>query len=269
MADHRPGGRLAPSSHPASDGQQPVSPPPQWVAETEELKTAFLASLSHEFRTPLNAILGYLDMLDEANGPEEARHIRALVRRHSGAMLAMLDNALYLAEFRLGRIFADPEVFALTPLVESIAREAEFLWGRPGVRLVLALDPAAGEVHTDKRAVRQIVRNLLTNAMCFTEEGQVILRTVALPDPEVVEIVVADTVSGISALHRAHLFEDYVAVQPEAFGPHQLGLGIGLAVAKQLGDLIAATLEVETGEAKSSVFRRNYPGRPLLSRESG
>jgi HD-like signal output (HDOD) protein len=239
------------------------------VAEAEELKTAFLASLSHEFRTPLNAILGYLDMLEEASSSEEARHIRALVRRHSGAMLAMLDNALYLAEFRLGRIFADPEVFALTPLVESVAREAEILWGRPGVRLVLALDPTAGEVHTDKRAVRQIVRNLLTNAMCFTEEGEVILRTRVLSDPEVVEIVVADTVSGVSALHRARLFEDYVAVQPEAFGPHQLGLGIGLAVAKQLGDLIGSTLEIETGEAKSSVFRLRFPKRaPTPTRET-
>ena len=269
MADDRPGELEARISDSASDGSRRPDPMPDRTVVTEELRTVFLASLSHEFRTPLNAIIGYLDMLEEASSTEEAQRMRGLIRRHSGSMLFMLDNALYLAEFRLGRIFADPELLALTPLIEGVAREAEILWGRPAVQLAVALDPAVGEVCTDKRAVRQIVRNILINALCFTEQGRVVLQTRALSEPDAVEIVIADTGSGMSALHRAYLFEEYVAVQPEAFGPHQLGLGIGLAVAKQLVSLVGATLKLETGGPRGSVFRVRLPTNAVPAPEPG
>ena len=74
------------------------------VVEAERLKTAFLAALSHEFRTSLNVVLGYLDLLEEAATPAEARSLRALIRRHAGSMLGMLDNTLYLADLRLDRV---------------------------------------------------------------------------------------------------------------------------------------------------------------------
>lgn len=229
------------------------------VVETERLKAAFLASLSHEFRTPLNVVLGYLDLLEEAPTGEEACKLRALIRRHTASMLAMLDNTLYLADLRLERVVLAPEVIALAPLLEGAAREAEVLWGRPAVPLRLDLDAAIAEVRTDKRALRQIVKNLLANALCFTEAGDVLLRARAVPALDLVEIDVADNGPGIPPLECDRIFDEYAALRTDRPGHYNAGLGIGLPVAKRLATLLGGSLEIESADGWSSIFRFRLP----------
>jgi HD-like signal output (HDOD) protein len=229
------------------------------LVEAERLKTAFLASLSHEFRTPLNVVLGYLDLLEDAATVDEARSLRALIRRHTGSMLSMLDNTLYLADLRLDRVVLEPEVFEVAPLLESVARETDALWGRPAVRLEIDVGHGLPAVCADKRAVRQIVKNLMANAFCFTEAGTVVLEAHPWPEGRGVEISVADTGPGISALDRERLFEEYSLGRTNAPGQPNPGLGIALPVAKHLAALIGGNLQLVASKRWSSLFRFRFP----------
>ena len=234
----------------------------------EELETAFLASLSHEFRTPLNVVLGYLDLLEEEPDSAQARHLRNLIRRHAGSLLAMLDNALCLADLRLDRVTVHPEAFALGALLEAVAREAETLWGRPGVTLNIELERDVGNIGADRRAVRQVVKNLLTNALCFTEEGGVVLRA-GVVGGSLVEITVADSGPRIPSVDRVDLFEEYNALRADEPGRLNRGLGIVLSVARQLAGRIGGSLEIDPSVQRGSLFRFRFPAQLELAAAAG
>jgi putative nucleotidyltransferase with HDIG domain len=243
-----------------------MSPPTNAMGDTagdctdlERLKGAFLGSLSHEFRTPLNAILGYLEILEDSASLADARRLHGLVRHQAAAMLAMLDNSLVLTDLRLGRVTAVAEPVDLAAIQRPVAREVERLWRRPGVRLALEIAPGLPPVWVDRRAVGQIVRNLLMNALASTEAGAVRLAASAVPDAETIEVAVTDDGPGISPLDAPTLFEEYTALRTGTCDRYIEGLGIGLAVARRLAELTGGSLVLESPGERGACFRLRMP----------
>ncbi len=219
-------------------------------------RAAFLAAVSHELRSPLNAILGFADILmEEVDGPlspaakEEVEQIRG-----SGAHLLALINdilefsALESGQLRLARSRVD--VFALT---NEVMREARGLIGDRPIAARVAGEPLVARV--DARRLRQILGNLVNNAIKFTQRGEVVV-TVAR-EGTFASFSVLDTGPGISAQERAIIFEEFQQAHSEK--PRRRGTGLGLAIARRLVMLHHGSIKVDSEVGRGSMFRVLLP----------
>ncbi|MFJ5370896.1 sensor histidine kinase, partial [Bosea sp. CER48] len=203
-----------------------------------EAKSRFLATVSHEFRTPLNGILGMADLLSDT-GPnaEQATYIAAL--RISGeALLALVDDILDVAKVEAGKLELIEEPFDVVQLVETVAELVAPRAQAKGIELAAHIAPdVPTRLVGDRDRLRQILLNLVGNAVKFTEAGGVglSLRFAA----EGVEFVVADTGPGIPADRLDDIFGEFE--QLEQGGARQAGAGLGLAIVRRLAGLMGGT----------------------------
>jgi two-component system CheB/CheR fusion protein len=228
------------------------------VAEAANLaKATFLSTLSHEFRTPLNAILGYADIL-HYDGPLTAAQAQKVERiRVAGWHLAsMIDAILTFARLDEGR----EQLGAERVDARNLAREARMLMeplaAAKGLAFALELPGDAAWMETDPVKARQILLNLCGNAVKYTERGEVRLR-VRAEDGEVV-FEVADSGIGIAPEHQARIFDRFWQVDSastRSFG----GMGIGLAAAREFSRLLGGEVGVESEEGRGSTFSVRLP----------
>ncbi|HYJ79574.1 MAG TPA: chemotaxis protein CheB [Longimicrobiaceae bacterium] len=224
------------------------------VAESANLaKGNFLATLSHEFRTPLTGILGYADIL-ELDGPLTAAQQQKVERIKAGAwhLAAMIDEILAFAMRDEGHHVVRSERMD----AREIAREAKVLVEpvAEAKRLAFVLDvpDEPVELETDGAKARQILINLCGNAVKYTERGEIRLRVHA--EGERVVFEVRDTGIGIASEHQPHVFERFWQVDSastRSFG----GMGIGLAAAREYSRLLGGEVEVESEPGRGSTFR--------------
>jgi signal transduction histidine kinase/PAS domain-containing protein len=224
-------------------------------------KSDFLAVMSHELRTPLNAILGYADLLlgglfgePDASQADYLRRIRA----NGARLLQIIESVLTFAEIET----ADPEIQAqavpLGELIEDVGRVAEALATDKGLRFRAIVDHPDGELLTDPARLRNLVLNLLTNAVKFTESGSVELRTHLVGDD--LEIAIADTGIGIEPEMLESMFEPFS--QAEASLTRQAdGIGLGLSVAKRLALILGGSISAESRPGAGSTFTVRLPAR--------
>jgi PAS domain S-box-containing protein len=221
-------------------------------------KSRFLASMSHEIRTPLNAILGYAQLMvrDPALGAA-ARHNLEIINRSGEHLLALINDVLEMSKIEAGRITSNPVTFDLHAMLGDMeamfrlrakAKELEFGVGRDdGVpRLVVA----------DEGKVRQVLVNLLGNAVKFTREGRVTLRVSAARSPVAGLSVVAevqDTGAGIAAEELGQLFQHFA--QTESGRRAQAGTGLGLAISREHARVMGGDIQVTSEPGKGSTFR--------------
>lgn len=223
-------------------------------------RAAFLAAISHELRSPLNAILGFADILmEEVDGPlspsakEEVEQIRG-----SGAHLLTLINdilefsALESGQLRLSRSRAD--VFALA---NEVVREARGLVGDKPLTVRVEGEPIIARV--DARRVRQILGNLVNNAIKFTQRGEVVIRLERQHGGPTgfVSISVRDTGPGISEQERALIFQEYKQARSER--TRRRGTGLGLAITRRLVMLHQGTIQVDSELGRGSIFTVTLP----------
>ncbi|MBX3214364.1 MAG: HAMP domain-containing histidine kinase [Labilithrix sp.] len=219
-------------------------------------RAAFLAAVSHELRSPLNAILGFADILmEEVDGPlsasakEEVEQIRG-----SGAHLLSLINdilefsALESGQLRLTRGRVD--VFALA---NEVMREARGLVGQKPLSVRVEGEPLIARV--DGRRVRQILGNLVNNAIKFTQRGEVVVGV--RREGMMAAFLVRDTGPGISPQERAVIFEEYKQARSEQF--RRRGTGLGLAITRRLVTLHHGTISVESELGRGSTFKVLLP----------
>ena len=228
------------------------------VAEHANLaKGTFLATLSHEFRTPLNGMLGYADILD-LDGPLTPGQQAKVARIRAGGwhLASMIDEILSFAKLDAGQ----ERVRAQTTDARRIAREAHALVGpvaqAKGLAFVLELSAEAVELHTDWSKAVQVLVNLCGNAVKYTERGTV--RLAVRAEGEDVVFEVRDTGMGIAAEHQAHIFDRFWQVDSavtRSFG----GMGIGLAAAREYSRLLGGDVEVESELGRGSTFRVRLP----------
>jgi PAS domain S-box-containing protein len=223
-----------------------------------ETKTEFLATLSHDLRTPLNAVNGYASlMLEELFGPVTAGQVDALgrVKRANEHLLALVEDILHFAKVEAGNIELEPEALdvgavlaALQPMIAPQMSAKGLVW-----ECSTAMDGV--RVRADRERLTQILVNLLANAVKFTDSGKVRLEADAVDSR--VRIRVSDTGPGIPEADAAAIFEPYVQIG--SMKSAREGFGLGLAISRQLARAMDGDLTVESEPGNGSTFTLVLP----------
>jgi two-component system, sensor histidine kinase and response regulator len=220
-------------------------------------KTEFLASMSHELRTPLNGILGYAQLLrrDPALGPEQIESIAA-IEGCGEHLLTLIGEVLDLAKIEAGRMDVETGPVNLDDLLHQVADVARIRATQAGLRFTYeTLTPLPQVIKTDERKLRQILLNLLGNAVKFTDQGSVCFRVssaAAAGSHARLRFEVADTGIGIAATEVERIFDPFHQIR-ERHRPVE-GTGLGLAISRRLVALLGGTLRVSSTPALGSTF---------------
>jgi CheY-like chemotaxis protein len=223
------------------------------------MKDEFLSNLSHELRTPLNAILGWSQLLRRGvEDPNDVSQGLETIERNARMQTQLIEDLLDMSRIISGNIRIDIQRVAPTSFIEAAIRTVQPAAEAKGVRIESILDPLAGPVSGDPARLQQIMWNLLSNAVKFTPKGgkvQVVLERVNSH----LEITVADTGQGISPDFLPYVFDRFRQADGGTTRKHG-GLGLGLAIAKQLIELHGGGIRVKSaGEGKGTSFIINLP----------
>lgn len=233
------------------------------------LKDEFLATLSHELRTPLNAILGWTQILRLPHGdrPHDLQHGLEVIERNARAQMQLVDDLLDLSRIMSGRFRLDVRRIASADVVRSALESARPAADAKGIRLEIAIDSDVAPVSGDAGRLQQVIWNLLSNAIKFTPGGGTIRVTHRQAGARV-EIVVSDTGIGISPSFLPHIFDRFSQRDGTASRGYS-GLGLGLAIAKQLLELHGGTIQAASeGEGRGATFAVTLPLAQARSEET-
>jgi signal transduction histidine kinase/CheY-like chemotaxis protein len=232
------------------------------VKRAERAKSEFLINISHELRTPMTAILGFADLLLEdgnlALAPDSRLEHLHTLKRNAKSLMETLSDLFDLSQLEAGEVNVCCEIVSLRDLIEGISSEMLDVAASSGIGLDLAyLGKLPAQIQTDPRRLRQILVNLIGNAIKFTDEGgvrvSIQLVTDALDRPKL-RIEVADTGQGMSPEALERIFDPF-AQADGSLTRHFGGAGVGLALARGLAELMGGELEAESIEGRGSVFR--------------
>ncbi|RAK50744.1 sensor histidine kinase [Phenylobacterium deserti] len=227
-------------------------------------RSIFLAKMSHEFRTPLNAVIGYSELLLETGEDEGADEQKlADLRRINAAgqhLLALVTDVLDLSRIEANAVELSTETFGLAAFIEGVVATARPLTDQKGNELVIRTSGELGEVITDQTKLRQVVLNLLSNAAKFTSAGRITLtvRRDRTPAGDWVEIRVDDTGIGIAEKDLPKLFQDFAQISAKTAGQYG-GTGLGLAVSQKLCALMGGAISVTSEAGRGSSFTLRIP----------
>ncbi|MEM8600062.1 MAG: ATP-binding protein [Bacteroidota bacterium] len=223
--------------------------------EASRLKSTILANVSHEVRTPLNAILGFADVLAEEVRPDLQEFVQP-VRENGRRLLDTLNAMLDLARLRAGTSILHPESFDLADEVRATVEALNDRLRPDEVALTFASEPPVLRGKTDRSALTAIVTNLVTNALTFTDQGMVDVR-LERDGPRAV-LSVADTGRGIGEGFLPHLFEAF-RQESDGLTLSNEGNGLGLAITKQLVDLLGGEIAVRSEVGTGTAFEVRLP----------
>jgi signal transduction histidine kinase len=234
-----------------------------------QAKSRFLAVVSHELRTPLTAIIQYTDLLDAGVGGELGRDQKQMLRRIEGGALmlrALIQRLLDYAHFERGEVRVRKERLDLVVLVRETASLLEPMAAEKGLELRVEPPSEPVPADTDPDRLRQIVINLAENAIRFTDQGTVTVGLAAVASEPV--LWVADTGVGIAPEALPRIFEPFWQGE-EALTRRRGGLGLGLAITREVVTALGGQIAVESEVGRGSVFRVTLPrpspgGRDIL-----
>ena len=244
--------------------------------QANQAKTRYIGTISHELRTPLNSILGYAQLLQEDSGlpPHRAQALR-VIQRGGEHLLSLIDGTLDIARIEAGKLALDVKPVPFAATLSEVAGMFELQAAAKGLRFVYDAHGRLPErVRADERRLRQILINLLGNAVKFTRHGEVRLRVAFLR--EMAQIEVHDTGPGMGAAEIERVFEPFARGAGEGTGP--TGTGLGLTIAKMLTDLMGGELTLRSAPGEGCVFtvrlflpewRGELPQRPTPARPVG
>ncbi len=226
------------------------------LARASEAKSHFLASVSHELRTPMNAILGFTDaILAGVDGPLNAEQRTSLewVQRGGRDLLGLINEILDLSKIEAGKLTLSIEPFEPRELVEAVLAQHRSLAAQKGIRLDWRDAGTLDEVRLDRQRVRQVLVNLLGNALKFTAEGAVTVETSGVGEG-VFQVSVHDTGLGIAADQQEAIFEEF----HQAAGSGG-GTGLGLAISRRLARAMGGDVTLESVLGRGSTFHLRLP----------
>jgi signal transduction histidine kinase/CheY-like chemotaxis protein len=220
-------------------------------------KTVFLATMSHEIRTPLNGVLGMVQVMELDALSEPQRDRLRIVRESGEALTAILNDVLDLSKIEAGRLELEAIAFDLADLLTASHQTFAVLAMEKGLTHTLRIDPEAQGVYRgDPGRLRQVVHNLLSNAVKFTAKGEVTL-TATRADDRVV-ISVTDTGPGFATDQHDKLFGRFIQLDASTTRSHG-GAGLGLAICRELCELMGGQITVESAPGQGSTFTVALP----------
>ena len=227
------------------------------------VKDRFLASMSHELRTPLNAIIGFTGtLLMKLPGPLNAEQEKQLRIVQTGAkhLLSLINDLLDVAKLSANKVTLNLEPVDCKSLIEEVSATLELEARRKGLAFAVHTPPDDVLLLTDRRALSQILINLVGNAIKFTQQGRVdvVLQDLQLPTGRAVQLRVQDTGPGIPLQEQPRLFEAFSRVE-RADRRHHEGTGLGLHLSRKLAEALGGTLGFDSTEGLGSTFTLQLP----------
>jgi signal transduction histidine kinase/CheY-like chemotaxis protein len=231
------------------------------LRHAHELKTRFVSHVGHEFRTPLNAILGLSRiLLDRLDGPltDEQEKQVLLIRKAAEDSLEMVNDLLDLSRLEAGKAPVRPEEFTVQDLFGTLRGMLKPLLTE---HVALVFDAAPEQLRplfTDKGKVAQVLRNFLSNALKFTERGWIRVSAEWIDANDQITFSVEDTGIGIAPENHARIFEEFTQLNNQLQGKAK-GSGLGLSVSKKLAELLGGSVSVQSTPGKGSTFSLTLP----------
>jgi signal transduction histidine kinase/CheY-like chemotaxis protein len=230
-------------------------------------KSLFLANMSHELRTPLNAILGFAQVMDrDEEFPPGQRKNLSTINRAGEHLLAMINDVLDLSKVESGRMHVEPQAFDLPQMLEDIATMIQVRASAKDLGFQLEVSPDVPRyVVTDPGKLRQILINLLGNAIKFTQEGGAVLRAGSVREADgqrSLLLEVEDSGPGIPEDQLTRIFDPFVQA---CSSPEEQGTGLGLAISQRLAILLQGDLEVRSQLGEGSLFKVCLPMKEALA----
>jgi PAS domain S-box-containing protein len=233
------------------------------LEQASALKSQFLANMSHEFRTPLNAILGYTHMLlHNVTGQVTDPQRKSLSRIDSNArhLLALINDILDITRIEAGRMPLNATTFGVGELFDEVQSELEPIIKRSNLAVSTRVRGTVPRVRTDRQKVKQIVLNLLSNALKFTPAGSVTMTAVYDRRVRQVAIAVKDTGVGIPVDDQNKVFEDFRQLDSSPARGYG-GTGLGLSICRRLAQILGGTIELDSTPGQGSTFTLRLPAK--------
>ncbi|MES2658098.1 MAG: CHASE3 domain-containing protein [Verrucomicrobiota bacterium] len=239
--------------------------------EADRAKSDFLAMMSHEIRTPMNAILGFGELLHDMVDTPQQKHFSAAILSSGNSLLSLINDILDLSKIEAGKLDLHPENVVMDRFAENLKTLFSFRAEEKGLEYSVRIDPQVPpQLSFDALRLRQVLVNLVGNAIKFTREGSVdvVLRTDAASDgdPIMLHIEVTDTGIGIPEEKVSEIFRPFYQVDSRQ-GREFQGTGLGLSISSRLTEAMEGTISVESIHGKGSVFRVALPVRRNRSEE--
>jgi len=223
-------------------------------------KSEFLANMSHELRTPLNAIIGFSEVLRQqmfgAINPKQGEYLED-IQTSGQHLLSLINDILDLSKVEAGKMELQLSRFSLPAALEPVVLMVRERAAGRGLALSTQIDPAVDQIEADERKVKQIVLNLMTNAVKFTPSGGKVTLE-AKRDGSGVQVAVRDTGIGIAPADQARVFEEFTQAGGAA-SSQQEGTGLGLTLSRRLVELHGGKIWVESELGKGSTFSFTLP----------
>ncbi len=234
----------------------------QQLRQATELKSRFLAYMSHEFRTPIASIRSLTRLLlDRVDGPltdEQEKQI-TFIRTTSEEFAEMVNDLLDLAKVEAGRIDISPAWFELVDLFAALRGMFKPVLVNPDVQLIFEEPQTTAQLFTDNAKLSQILRNFISNALKFTAQGEVRV-SVSCADDGAMTFSVSDTGIGIAEEFHQAIFQDFVQID-SPIQKRLRGTGLGLSLSKRLAELLGGSVALRSEAGKGSVFSVTVPQR--------
>lgn len=252
----------------ASQAFQALGQAKRHAEQASQAKSDFLSMMSHELRSPMTGVLGALSLLLQTPLPEESMRYARIAHDSAQSLLAILNDILDVAKLEAGKIAIEHLDFAVEPLIDEVIQLMSALAAGKGLRLTVERALAVPRyLRGDPVRLRQILLNLVSNAIKFTEVGGVTVSLAYEPSATLLKITVTDSGIGIAPPVQQRLFARFTQAD-SSISRNYGGTGLGLAICKQLCELMGGEIGVRSSPGQGSAFWftvRCEPGEPLSS----